>query len=317
MNLKRLRLSVGDGSFKDVSILQQLGHGAFGVVHKVHDDRGCFYALKSIICDSYNIHKSAVQEIRCLSNLQHPNIVKVFAADLQFDVQGKSWIYILLEFCGAGTLNQRLSSQTSDNTNLKWMVQIADALQYLHATNIMHRDLKPDNILLSNEDDIKVADFGLARTFSAKDRDDREWISVYLQAYIGTLAGSPFWMAPEVFYRHYDEKADVFSLGILFFCISERQFITIGQNRFYGAFATYGGQIMGISQVMNASSQKDVSKLVSFKRQAVAKPLKDLILSTLEYHPHNRPTAFDAYRMIQDYFNKAFPENTQVAQSCF
>ena len=304
-----MRMNLGDGNYKDLSVLRFIGSGAFGNVYKVCDDKGRNYALKAIASLGHREHKSAVQEIRCLSALQHINIVKVVEVDVQFDLQGTPSIYILLEFCDGGSLNSRLSKATeptSFDTNITWMVQIADALQYLHTNNIVHRDLKPDNILLSREDDIKVADFGLARTFSSSNDDD--WISQYFKTYLGTLAGSPFWIAPEVFSRHYTEKADVFSLGIIFYCITERQYIAVGNDRYYGAFASYSGKTLGIGQILHESGQKDASKLLKFHITGATKAVKELIFDTLEFNPGNRPRAFDVYQRIRNIRRNYFRE---------
>ena len=310
-----VEMKLGDGQLIHLSIERHLGSGAFGRVYKVCDTRRYnSYALKTVVCANENLRKSAVQEIRCLSSLQHLNIVKVFATDVLLDIQGTPMINILLEFCGGGTLNRKLNSPTSLDTNLTWMVQIADALQYLHRNDIVHRDLKPDNVLLSNEQDIKVADFGLARTFNSSD-DDGAWISRYLQAYMGTLAGSPFWIAPEVFFKHYNEKADVFSLGIILFCIAERQFFEINGQRYYGAFALFNGIKLGVGQVLYESNLKDASKLLMFQLRGATRPVKELILDTLEYHPADRPSALDVYKRLSEirrsYFNSRLiqPEN--------
>ena len=298
-------MNLGDGAHKDLCILRHLGSGAFGDVHKVCDNEGKTLALKTVVSRNSVQHKSAVQEIRCLSALQHINIVKVIAVDIQFDPQDTPNIYILLEFCSGGTLNTRLSLGTSYDTNLTWMVQIADAIRYLHGNSIVHRDLKPDNILLSYEDDIKVADFGLSRTFSGSG-DDEKWIATYLEAYMGTLAGSPFWIAPEVFKKHYTEKADVFSLGVILYCIAERQYITLNQKRLYGAFASYQGRMLGIGQILHKSDKLEASKLLKFNITGATRTIKELLLETLECQPANRPTAEAVYSRISRIRRKYF-----------
>lgn len=314
MDGTKLRMTLGDGNHKDISVLRYIGSGAFGNVYKVCDDKGQFYALKTIAILGHSQRKSAVQEIRCLSALQHINIVKVVEVDLQFDIQRTPSIYVLLEFCDGGSLNSRLSKETSFDTNITWMVQIADALQYLHKNSIVHRDLKPDNILLSREDDIKVADFGLARTFG--DGSDGDCMSQCSNKYLGTLAGSPFWIAPEVFSKHYTEKADVFSLGIIFYSIAERQNIAVGNVRYYGAFATHNGKILGIGQILHEDCQKDASKLLTFQLTGATRAIKELILDTLEFNPDKRPTAIDVYKRIsrtrRKYFDRMLVDSNNI-----
>eukprot|EP00112_Aurelia_sp_Birch-Aquarium-sp1_P026989 Seg994.8 transcript_id=Seg994.8/GoldUCD/mRNA.D3Y31 product="Serine/threonine-protein kinase PDIK1L" protein_id=Seg994.8/GoldUCD/D3Y31 len=306
----RLMITLENGSIEDLSFLSELGSGAFGDVRKVCNQKGYLYALKTITCHNESHRKSAVAEIRCLSPLQHINIVKVFASDFKFDAEGGNKVYILMEYCGGGNLNDKLATVTSDDINLTWMVQIADALQYLHHNNIVHRDLKPDNILLSTEMDIKVADFGLARAFLTKDQSSNanDWIATFLDAYMGTLAGTPFWIAPEVFSYHYTEKADVFSLGIIFYSITERQSYRLLDKDYFGAFARLEQFTLGIGQIMANGKYTDASKLLKFSLQGASKPIKDLILETFECNPKDRPTAAEVHKRIshirRSYFAK-------------
>ena len=302
MAAREIQIKCRDGRFKNLRILNELGKGAFGVVHKVKDDEGDKYALKTINCDSRSLKKSAIQEIACLQSLKHSHIVPVHAATYLVDRRNLAMVYILLEFCEGGTLNSRLSSPSSSSTKLFWMVQIADALQYLHRSKIVHRDLKPENILLTSENFIKVADFGLARTFFSTGKDN-EWISEYLLAYMGTYAGSPLWMAPEVFEYHYTEKADVFSLGTIFYAIAERTFLCIGQHRFYGAFANAKGvDKTGIGKVMSVNGRGNAFDLLSFKYKfnlnGATKVIRKLIQDTLELDPVKRPLAIDVYKRL-------------------
>ena len=283
-----IQINFGDGT-KDVKILRHLGSGAFGNVLQVQDSNGQTFALKVFVGQNSTQSKGAVQEIQRLSALQHTNIVKVFTADIQYDLRGTPAINILVEFCNGGNLSTRLSTNTLLDTNLKWMMQIADALQYLHEKNIVHCDLKPGNIFLSHENDVKVADFGLARVFSGGGGDN-EWIATYLKTYKATVAGTPFWIAPEVLKGHYTEKADVFSLGIIVFCIAERQ---------HSVSARYQGSMLAIGQILHEDDEIDASKLLVFTLRGATRGIKELILDLLERQPGNRPTAMQVYNRIK------------------
>ena len=110
--------------------------------------------------------------------------------------------------------------------NMKWICQTATALAHLHSQRVVHRDLKADNVLLTATEDVKLADFGLAREYTALKRidvkqDEGSWLTSYIQYYMNSGVGPIHLVAPVFFAGRYTEKADVFSLGTLFFAILE------------------------------------------------------------------------------------------------
>ena len=170
---------------KRLRIQQRLGNGAFGVVYKVKDAASSrAYALKDVLCEDASEIINAIQEAMTLNELSHDNVIAVEDADQFLDAQGLHML-ILTEYCAGGNLNERLTRPSSEELNLKWMLQTSDALAYLHSCEVVHRDLKPDNVLLTAEEDVKLADFGLAREYIALKtearRDDHSWLSSYAQ----------------------------------------------------------------------------------------------------------------------------------------
>ena len=181
------RLQVGS---RWLRIKQRLGNGAFGVVYKVKDEETArVYALKDIPCSSASKIMNAIGEIRTLNQISHENVISVIDAD-SHDDDGRVHVLILTEYCAGGTLNDRLARPSSEELNLKWMRQTVDALAHLHSRDIVHRDLQADNVLLTTHEDVKLADFGLAREFIALKTDarldDDSWMNNYVQYYMNS-----------------------------------------------------------------------------------------------------------------------------------
>lgn len=280
---------------------KKLGEGAFGVVYQVQDQAGSkVFALKNILCENESALNNAVSEAKNLFKVvSHKNIITIQGVDTYREIAGSMHFLILTELCAGGSLNERLTRPSSDQMNVKWMVQISDALSYLHSKGIVHRDLKPENVLLTNKDDVKMADFGLAREYIALKRADpeNEWLTFYKQYYMNTLAGTPHWIAPEVFRGHYTQKADVFSLGVIFFAILERDYVTFEGKRYYGAFAErrWQGKV-GLGYAMAANEYAEVE--FSLTTQGSTSQRR-ITLDALSYDANVRPNAKDVYERIQ------------------
>ena len=284
-----------------LTILQELGKGAFGVVYKVTDQWNNTYALKDILCRNKLAIPDAEREVQILKQVSHENVIALVDADTFSDVSGNWHMLILTEFFPGGNLNERLIQPSDENTNLKWFRQAAAGLAFLHSRGVVHRDLKPENVLLTATDDIKLADFGLAREYvaitviGAKPKDDEWIINTYTQRYMNTFAGTPPWMAPEVLRhpsRKYTEKADVFSVGTIFFAILEREFVVTNDGkRFYGAFINISGvgRKVGLGEAM---AKHDHNISIHFSSQAQGSSLmQQLTLDALKYDYHERPSA--------------------------
>uniref|UniRef100_A0A8C2JBJ1 non-specific serine/threonine protein kinase n=1 Tax=Cyprinus carpio TaxID=7962 RepID=A0A8C2JBJ1_CYPCA len=188
-------------------IVGELGDGAFGKVFKAQNKQtGIFAAAKVIDTKTEDELEDYMVEIDILASCDHPNIVKLLDA---FYYESKLWI--LIEFCGGGAVDAVMLELERPLTEPQIRVvckQTLDALQYLHDSKVIHRDLKAGNILLTLDGDVKLADFGVSakNTKSIQRRD--------------SFIGTPYWMAPEVVMcetskdRPYDYKADIWSLGV-------------------------------------------------------------------------------------------------------
>lgn len=182
-----------------------VGRGSYGEVTLVkHKTDRKQYVIKKLNLKTSSKHerRSAEQEAQLLSQLRHPNIVTYRESWEGDDCQ----LYIVMGFCEGGDLYHRLKQQKGEllpeRQVVEWFVQIAMALQYLHERNILHRDLKTQNIFLTKTNIIKVGDLGIARVL--ENQNDMA----------STLIGTPYYMSPELFSnKPYNHKSDVWALG--------------------------------------------------------------------------------------------------------
>lgn len=182
---------------------EQIGKGAYSTVYKAyHNDLSKIFAVKEI---NISIHKKNIErfreEIFLMNKFDHQNILKLYET-----IEDDNYIYLILEYCENGDLKNFLNKRPMKEKNVrKFMKQIVSGLQYLNNKNVYHRDLKPQNILLTKDYTIKISDFGLAKTCES-------------DTLLDTICGSPMYMAPEIMkYKKYDTKADLWSLGVIFY----------------------------------------------------------------------------------------------------
>eukprot|EP00475_Leptophrys_vorax_P041281 TRINITY_DN77854_c0_g1_i1.p1 TRINITY_DN77854_c0_g1~~TRINITY_DN77854_c0_g1_i1.p1 ORF type:complete len:292 (+),score=19.79 TRINITY_DN77854_c0_g1_i1:106-876(+) len=166
--------------------------------------------------DFEGLKSSFLQEINVWHTLSHPNIVQFIGASLDaWNIKAPSdakpppgqplWA-IVTEFMSGGTLRNYLvrRGKLGEKESVKLALHVARGLEYLHAHDVVHRDLKSDNLLMDHKNVVKIADFGVART-EAKNPGD-------MTCETGTVR----WMAPEVIdHKPYTRKVDVYSFGIV------------------------------------------------------------------------------------------------------
>ena len=284
-----------------------VGSGAFGDVYKVKDKAtGMKYALKDVHQSKESL--AEMKEIDILGQISHVNVVTLIARDNMnhFDFESFHEL-ILMEYCAGGNLNERLHRPSSDIVNVKWMKQAASGLVYLHEQNVVHRDLKTENVLLTETEDVNLADFGLARPFIAlKNRktnppsrfcDD----SLLAEYYMNSQVGTPHWMAPVVFEGHYTERADVFSLGAIFFAILQRDCVDVKGKRFYGVFHRVGDKEVGLGYAMAENGEPNGIIQAAFSEGAQgSNTMKSITLDALQKEAKKRPTAAEVHRRLEE-----------------
>lgn len=192
----------------DYVLKKFIGSGAFATVYKATNSlTNETFAIKMISKSDMNSRKleSIEREISILRSFSHPNIISI--KDFK---KTRNNLYLIFEYCSNGDLESYLSKhyiRKMPEKDVKTIVsQLIEALKKLKEKQIVHRDLKLANILLSNDMKVKIADFGFAKSLGSID---------YLQSYCGT----PITMAPEILNKNenYNEKCDIWSLGVIIY----------------------------------------------------------------------------------------------------
>ncbi len=192
-------------------ILEQLGEGGMATVYKAYDTRlETDVAVKVIRTE--NLAPSALErslkrferEAKALARLTHPNIVKV--TDFGEDEDKP---YLVMEYLPGGTLKQKLGKPIPWNESISILLPIARALDFAHRQNMIHRDVKPSNILITADGEPMLTDFGIAKILDLEETADLTGT--------GMGIGTPEYMAPEQWTGKTSAFSDQYALGVVFY----------------------------------------------------------------------------------------------------
>jgi serine/threonine-protein kinase len=191
-------------------VMAELGRGAMGVVYRALDPAiGRTVAIKTIRLADFadavelaRLRERLLREARAAGVLSHPNIVTIYDVG---EEQGLAWI--AMEFVSGPTLEELLcgAQPLAPDAVIRILRQTAAALDYAHGKGIVHRDVKPANIVIQEDGAVKITDFGIARDAASRDL-----------THAGTVVGTPSYMSPEqVEGRSVDGRSDQFSLAVI------------------------------------------------------------------------------------------------------
>jgi eukaryotic-like serine/threonine-protein kinase len=195
-------------------VAEKIGEGGMGVVYRARDERlerdVALKVLPAGVLGDETARKRFHKEALALSRLNHPNIGTIYDFDTQEGVD-----FLVMEYIPGQTVAQRLASGGLPEKEVASLgVQIASALEEAHGQGVVHRDLKPGNVMVSPKSQVKVLDFGLARLMPrVKDASRAETMS-QTHAVVGTLP----YMAPEQLRgENVDARTDLFALGAVLY----------------------------------------------------------------------------------------------------
>ncbi|MDD5301337.1 MAG: serine/threonine-protein kinase [Gallionella sp.] len=253
-------------------VIGELGQGAMGIVYKAKDpliDR--VVAIKTInlglaLDEKEEYEGRFYQEAKAAGRLNHPNIVTIYDVGKSGDVA-----YIAMEFLQGRELRDIMNDGKLLPVDqvLDIAAQVAQGLAYAHEHDIVHRDVKPSNIMLVRDGHVKITDFGIARMASS---------AVHTQT--GMVLGSPKYMSPEqVMGKAIDQRSDIFSLGVMLYEMLTGQAPFNGENVNAIMYQTLNAVPVPPS-TLNPAAPEMVNFIVA---KALAKKLDDRYLNAKDF----------------------------------
>ncbi|KAI8595187.1 kinase-like domain-containing protein [Dissophora ornata] len=194
--------------------IREIGQGAYGVVCAAKNTQtGEDVAIKKVtkVFEKAILAKRALREVKLLRHFSgHENITSILDMDIT-NVQDFNEIYLVQELMEADLHQIIRSEQPLTDAHFQYFIyQICRGLKYIHSANVLHRDLKPGNLLVNADCELKICDFGLARGFS----DDAESNVGFMTEYVATR----WYRAPEIMlsFQSYTKAIDMWSVGCIF-----------------------------------------------------------------------------------------------------
>src|SRR5262249_44482126 len=207
------------GTFSHYRILRKLGQGGRGEVFLAEDmilDRKvALKFLSQTTVQRPDVRARFLMEAKCAASIDHPFICKVYETG---EVEGQG--FIALEFVDGQTLAETFNAGALPfEEALTIAVQVPEGVDAAHERGLIHRDLKPNNIMVCRTGHVKVMDFGLAKQLAVQHAESDDVTSVAgLQTMDGSLIGTPAYMSPEqIRGERADARSDVFGMGLVYF----------------------------------------------------------------------------------------------------
>ena len=249
-------------------IVSPIGAGGMGEVYKARDTRldrtVAIKVLPDHIARRDDLRARFEREARAVASLNHPHICVLHDIGRQSDIS-----YMVMEFMEGETLAQRIEKGAVPlDQAIKHASQIADALDRAHRVGVTHRDIKPQNIILTR-DGVKVLDFGLAKSV-ARPGPTEETLTAVLTTE-GTVMGTPQYMAPEQFEgKEADARSDIWAFGAVLY-----EMVT-GQKAFQGkSYSSLVGAILSADPAPMAVKPFTPAWLERLVRRCLAKDAED------------------------------------------
>lgn len=254
-------------------VLEELGRGGMGIVFKARDEElDRFVVLKMMKQDlAQQLLKRFWIEVRAQASLSHPNIVQIYDF-----LKSEYGYFIVMEYVEGETLESLLQRKgiLNNETALTLFLQLLNGISYAHRNKIIHRDIKPKNILITKDHVVKVVDFGLAK------RMELDHDSTLTKSGAGTI----YYMSPErLQLGQVDHRSDIFSLGITFYeMLAGRRPFNDEDTEFTIAQKIVKGQIPPLDRLAPQTPR----------------PLVRIVMKALERNPDRRYQSVTA--MIED-----------------
>ncbi|XP_075707877.1 serine/threonine-protein kinase Nek5 isoform X2 [Rhinoderma darwinii] len=266
-------------------IIRMIGEGAFGKAFLAKgrkDNIQCVIKEVNLSKMARKEKEASHKEVTLLAKMNHPNIVTFFTS-----IEENNNLYIVMEYCDGGDLTKRINKQRGvlfdEDQILNWFVQISLGLKHIHDRKVLHRDIKAQNIFLTNNGTLaKLGDFGIARMLNNTMELAR------------TCVGTPYYLSPEICEnRPYNNKTDVWSLGCVLYelCTLKHPFesdnlrqlvLKICRGRYLAVSSKYSYDLRAlISQLFKISPRDRPSVTSILKKPFLEKRIRNFLTPKL------------------------------------